>query len=517
VTNVSESFSALATRLHVNPTKLCEYNFLYDCNAGVTPNNSIRVPYDQCSPKLGVWKCYNVSAHDTLLTVAASPESVILDALLLKNANLDILYGDTKLFPGQQLRLPVHICFSDEISDCHIVTSAKETLESIAATYGSTAEKLCTDNAHILFDRYCDPSLQPLPSMHVGMELTVPRLHATPPSPCKEIPGFWSCYTIKANDTIDGIGDEIGAAPDDLIELNYGNVDVTNCGECDNVTQCPLSLTDKQRGPWCLRIGQVLTYAVNECESKPGAWNCFKLQTSSTIYDVMDSANLSTFTRAFAFFCKANMRSIPSCRPNQKYPQPYGVAINQILKAPLTNCTPNDKSFCATVADYARGPYHDSEGGAADYSLSYWDGNGDVPVFDLWGDIYGEFHSPRGSLLGCTFGQYQTPQCTPVPGKHLCHKPLVAVGTHYGPSGFLFNWTDSIDNIAAQFGVDPKRLCKFNNLANFSQISGMCGGLKIPVVEASSTNAGSGYGNWHLATRPDGLVQGTGGGRGAPP
>jgi hypothetical protein len=53
VTNISESSSALATRLHVNPTKLCEYSFLYECGAGVTPGNSIRVPYDQDTSKLG--------------------------------------------------------------------------------------------------------------------------------------------------------------------------------------------------------------------------------------------------------------------------------------------------------------------------------------------------------------------------------------------------------------------------------------------------------------------------------
>jgi hypothetical protein len=36
-------------------------------------------------------------------------------------------------------------------------------------------------------------------------------------------------------------------------------------------------------------------------------------------------------------------------------------------------------------------------------------------------------------------------------------------------------------NIAAQLGVDPKRLCEYNNLANCSEISGWCGALKIPV------------------------------------
>ena len=107
VTNETESFQALASRLHVSPTKLCEYNFQYDCMAGVVPNNSIRVPFDQCTPKPEVWNCYEVTAGDTLLSVAAGPQSVVLDALKLKNMNLDILYGDSRLYPGQHLRLPI--------------------------------------------------------------------------------------------------------------------------------------------------------------------------------------------------------------------------------------------------------------------------------------------------------------------------------------------------------------------------------------------------------------------------
>jgi hypothetical protein len=39
--------------------------------------------------------------------------------------------ADDTLYPGQQFRLPIHICLDDEKSDCHIV-KAKETPESIA-------------------------------------------------------------------------------------------------------------------------------------------------------------------------------------------------------------------------------------------------------------------------------------------------------------------------------------------------------------------------------------------------
>jgi hypothetical protein len=43
-------------------------------------------------------------------------------------------------------------------------------------------------------------------------------------------------------------------------------------------------------------------------------------------------------------------------------------------------------------------------------------------------------------------------------------------------------WTDSIDQIAAQFGVDPKKLCAYNNITNCSVFSFRCSALAIPVV-----------------------------------
>jgi hypothetical protein len=120
--NDTESFPSLATKLHVHPYKLGDYNFLYDYGKGVKPGDSLRVPFDQCTPKVGVWNCYAVKAGDTLQSVAkCNPHSLIQGTGAvdkLKSYNLDILYNDDALYPGQQLRLPIHICFEDENSDC---------------------------------------------------------------------------------------------------------------------------------------------------------------------------------------------------------------------------------------------------------------------------------------------------------------------------------------------------------------------------------------------------------------
>jgi hypothetical protein len=43
-------------------------------------------------------------------------------------------------------------------------------------------------------------------------------------------------------------------------------------------------------------------------------------------------------------------------------------------------------------------------------------------------------------------------------------------------------WADSIDQIAAQFGVDPKQLCAYNNMTNCSALNFRCSAVAIPVV-----------------------------------
>jgi hypothetical protein len=195
--------------------------------------------------------------------------------LISSNRTTWIFPTTTIRSPGQQLRLPIHICFEDEKSDCHIV-KAKETLESIAKIYNTTGDELYVyaNNEDIIRGHGA--------VVVVGMELSVPTLRPAPPSPCREIPGYWSCYTAKANDTIwpsdlepVGISARVGASAAELIELNFGK-SPSYCGDCTNATQChPGAAGDQQRGPGCLRIGQVLTVPVAPaCVPRPGVWNC---------------------------------------------------------------------------------------------------------------------------------------------------------------------------------------------------------------------------------------------------
>jgi hypothetical protein len=81
-------------------------------------------------------------------------------------------------------------------------------------------------------------------------------------------------------------------------------------------------------------------------------------------------------------------------------------------------------------------------------------------------------------------------ECTPIPGKHLCHKPMAPVCCHDTTdpqypqlpdcSRGIF-WTDSVDQIAAQFGIDPRVLCEYNNMTNCNALSFRCSALAIPI------------------------------------
>jgi hypothetical protein len=197
---------------------------------------------------------------------------VVLDPIALRNANLDVLYGNNTPHAVIHLRLPLHTCFEDELHDCHIVTADESTLESIAKTYGMTGQQVCQSNPEVFGTKtYCDPTIAPLPKPHVGMELLVNRLYPTPPSPCKEESGYWSCYAVTEGDIIWCIASKMRVDPPYLMQINFGKNPVRCPGKvgagCE--TSCPVTSAD------CLKIGQVLTVPVAiTCENKDGAWSC---------------------------------------------------------------------------------------------------------------------------------------------------------------------------------------------------------------------------------------------------
>jgi hypothetical protein len=90
---------------------------------------SICVPYEQCTAKpAGVVEVLRGQAGDTLLAVAETPGPVVLDPIVIRNANLDVLYENNTPHAGMHLRLLLHTCFEDELHDCHIMTADDSTL-----------------------------------------------------------------------------------------------------------------------------------------------------------------------------------------------------------------------------------------------------------------------------------------------------------------------------------------------------------------------------------------------------
>ena len=91
-----------------------------------------------------------------------------------------------------------------------------------------------------------------------------------------------------------------------------------------------------------------------------------------------------------------------------------------------------------------------------------------------------EYHIPRGSYEKLsTYASVL--HCTPVPGEHICHKPLPPVYKDpTDPHNPL--WLDSVYQIAQHFGVEWRALCAYNQMKNCSAVNYACGSaLKIPV------------------------------------
>jgi hypothetical protein len=365
------------------------------------------------------------------------------------------------LYQGQQLRLPLHTCFEDKATECYIVTSATESLTSIAQAFNSTAADVCEANSYIFRDCYT----KPLPKPHVGMELTVPRLYLNPPVPCKKIDGYWTCYLVVENDTYFTVATHLGVDPWDLCRVN-----VPNISNCDQLLMCRYCNAQSPCGviypDLCLKIGQVLTAPVRECKPKPGSWECvdipkdFPDDTRQAYFDPTDLLMDAGGTFDPGVFCKANMYSLPACRgeglicgPDQAYCS--GVYVmsevafsGQRIKAPYFHCIPNDKSFCSTHGIIPAGSINLTvaswlcalgSGACNRDTIAKWDGN--ALLLDLLNqfgrslpgpfDEYlrynksrpntQEYYMPRGSLVPL---DVDGEMCIPSPQEHICHKPL---------------------------------------------------------------------------------------------
>jgi hypothetical protein len=154
-----------------------------------------------------------------------------------------------------------------------------------------------------------------------------------------------------------------------------------------------------------------------------------------------------------------------------------------ILKAPLAPCIPTDHSYPSGAGVW------DIDGElstGAGSRLSTWEGNEVAFAWSYMRYPVGPYRIPRGSVIpglrpqpaGAYPHNSQSTECTPQPGKALCHKPVFGPGSASDKGGGV---TDTVDDIAAQFGIDPTGLCAVNKLRNCSALYWGGSALVIPI------------------------------------
>jgi hypothetical protein len=247
----------------------------------------------------------------------------------------------------------------------------------------------------------------------------------------------------------------------------------------------------------------VFVARVDKCIPKPGAWGCTTAKYGNSLWaDLMDLGSPAHF------FCSANRRELPACRsPNPNAQPNFHEGDSETVKAPFVQCIPNDKSYCSKDPSGAKDNAYlmstVGNPGVIMAAMTNWDDNS-LLYSQMWNPsvFAGEFHVPRGSLPGCKGSPEEPapgpdyPECIPTPGQHLCHRPLPPIRNTSCPcehpwlpikcaSCNPWLWTDTVDQIAQQFGVSSEALCIANNMKNCSKLASWCTALKIPIAPST--------------------------------
>jgi LysM repeat protein len=516
------TFEAAGTALRVLPKKLREYNREI-AGDHIAKGTRVRVPFDSCAPVVGAWVCYNVKAGDTLESVLTD-HAPVRNMTMLRGINADALWGGSDLHPGMQLRLPLRAsrslpgqnpgCLPDgRTVDCHLVDEG-ETITSIAKQYGTTAAWIATSNKDVLGDvtsgtKLIAGVLLRVPACFFGAESSHGKCKSTPPPVCAANPS-WTCYTVRANDTVFKIGAEFAADPYDVCDVN----NLKNCSE--------------------LQVGQVLTVPKETtCSPMPGFWSCVTLwpdEPAGTPIGWEDGTSGGTtiqqYTGRADLFCQLN-KQLSDCRAKDGSALRPGGYSGMTVRVPEVHCFPDANSFCAVL------PQTDPKTGQIPFPLPVEDkgswvnwlgrpmgGVGPITEIGFYGDNQATFgwaiesvnspwmcgylsmrcmqspvQVPRGSFLGPRLADCGSPpegcgdsrsrdwcklECVPTPGKHICHKPIGKCSLDPFGTDPCHNY-DTLSNVAKTFGVEWKALCALNGMKNCSCLPGSNVAIKIPV------------------------------------
>jgi hypothetical protein len=198
--------------------------------------------------------------------------------------NSHVLWGQTELFKGMQLRLPAPACVPDhsvraKALICQTVLDG-DTVQSIAKKFETSAEHISSLNSKLM---------GPLNYLNVGMRIRVPHPNPIPDprAPCvPDAYGLWSCYTVGGSvpvvqgDDLWGIAIRNNADLWRTCELN--NIDCANVTRSDCHTACPDSCSKYGGCPVLISPGTTLIVASTACTPVPGEYTCYHMQYDPT-------------------------------------------------------------------------------------------------------------------------------------------------------------------------------------------------------------------------------------------
>ena len=445
VVDTAASVWDLAVTFHMHPQRLFEYNSLSlpSISSEVPAGFELRVPGAPCESVASVWDCYRVEDGDTFESINDANTTLVrnLDSLIALNE--DLMWGSTVLFAGMDIRRPHPFCVPGPSHECHDVSSAAETLGSIAALHGTDEATLRHMNAATLGMR---------DALVAGMELEFPRRFVDAPlehGVCSPIESVWDCHVVEAGDTLNTIASRFRANPAKICEVNQ-------LSSCDDI--------------WA---GQSLAIPVHSCEPKEGRWSCFARDSVSNLdeyygvqfYDTRSSASdtrmngQSNHGLDVDVFAEANSAQLSAVGDWEVYP-------GQEVVFPFKNCLPSLAARCYYLKE---GETLDNafDGILPEYHLGYlynFAGNKEVDSRYRKPRAGQSLWLPNWSPMAAPWGAWE---CIDTPGSHFCYK---------------VQQDDTIFDIAQSCQLQSDDLCAFNNMANCEMINYQNSAIKIPIL-----------------------------------
>jgi LysM repeat protein len=218
-----ETIGAIASKVHIHRSKLCDWNAieLGNCDGSLPHGLRLKIPQGACTTKTGQWACYEVKSGDTLSSIATSRYSLYRNEQKLRDYNTDTLWGQEVLHPGMHLRLPVPRCVPELCANsickriCYTVQK-NETIQHVAKKYGMTAAEITDINSEVLGG---------IPTLLFGMHILVHHPYPLPPDtdPAKwpvMVRRFWTPYVVMPGDTLWNIAQAKNTDPNLLCQLN---------------------------------------------------------------------------------------------------------------------------------------------------------------------------------------------------------------------------------------------------------------------------------------------------------